>query len=89
MTVTKIDNVSTIPVRNRKSSVLVKRDKGTNSNYVEYHADLVMKDTNVSFVHRVVFKAIDKISPKLKNHSKIANLVMNLSEKFIKTFGNI
>ncbi len=57
--------------------------------YIEYHAENLVQDSHINYAHHLVFKLLDKMAPSLQKHSKIAKALLYISEKFIKSSGNI
>ena len=84
----KVDSFRKVPVRQKAISMLFKRGNYSKK-ILNYDANNVVRDVNISPWNSFIFKVLDMMSPFINRHPKFGAGVVKLSEKLIKNSADL
>ena len=56
---------------------------------IDYNGTNLIQNSHLNFWDRIIFRALDAISPMMDKHSILKNNIIKITEKIIKTHNNI
>lgn len=79
----RVSNVKHNVVHHKNREVLFKKPQ-LSYTQVKFDNKDIIKNSNFNFLHKFLLNLLDKMNPLMKNHSKVARVITNISEKMLK-----
>ena len=86
----RVDSLRQITHKRRiKNTPLFREEKCLIDRNISYDATNIMQNSHLSFWDKLIFKALDTISPLMEGHRIIKNNIIKVSEKVLKANNDI